>query len=312
MAISRRPLDVDNYSALDGGNGTEIPGSYRRTNINDIINNFMISYIGDGKALTKVPRYEVAFWAQRAVQEFSYDIFYSNKTIEIQLSTTLQMSLPSDFVNYVSFSYVDKFGNMRPILPSQATKPTRGIAQDGDYKYLYDQTGEVLWAEESETLDRYQKAISLLTVDELASYYIGYYNSIYGPESVMGWWGQRYGTIPEFANMNGTFVLDLNAGQVYFSSGFKADDIITLRYISDGLGDNGDFSNVFVPKLAEDAVMAFMLYNLAKLRPSAAPGVPLYKKEAYAKMRNAKIRLSNMKLPEISQVFRGKSKWIKH
>ena len=128
----------------------------------------------------------------------------------------------------------------------------------------------------------------------------------------MGWWGQRYGSIPEFANMNGTFVLDLNAGQVYFSSGFKADDIITLRYISDGLGENGDFSNVFVPKLAEDAVMAFMLYNLAKLRPSAAPGVPLYKKEAYAKMRNAKIRLSNMKLPEISQVFRGKSKWIKH
>ena len=45
MAISRKPLDVDNYSALDGGNGTEIPGSYRRTNINDIINNFMISYI---------------------------------------------------------------------------------------------------------------------------------------------------------------------------------------------------------------------------------------------------------------------------
>ena len=312
MAISRRPLDVDNYSALDGGNGTEIPGSYRRTNINDIISNFMISYIGDGKALTKVPRYEVAFWAQRAVQEFSYDVFYSNKTIEIQLSSTLQMSLPSDFVNYVSFSFTDKYGNMRPILPSQTTKPTRGIAQDADYKYLYDQTGEVLWAEESETLDRYKKAISLLTVSELASYYIGYYNIIYGPENTLGMWGQRYGTIPEFANMNGTFVLDLNAGQVYFSSGFKTNDIITLRYISDGLGENGDFSNVFVPKLAEDAVMAFILYNLAKLRPSAAPGVSLYKKEAYAKMRNAKIRLSNIKLPEISQIFRGKSKWIKH
>ena len=39
MAISRRPLDVDNYSALDGGTGLEIPGSYRRTNINDIISN---------------------------------------------------------------------------------------------------------------------------------------------------------------------------------------------------------------------------------------------------------------------------------
>ena len=60
MAISRRPLDVDNYSALDGGTGLAIPGYYRRTNLNDIINNFIVAYIGDGKVLTEVPRYEVA------------------------------------------------------------------------------------------------------------------------------------------------------------------------------------------------------------------------------------------------------------
>jgi hypothetical protein len=267
MAISRRPLDVDNYSALDGGNGTEIPGTYRRTNLNDLINNFLVSYVGDGKILAKVPRYEVAFWAQRAVQEFSYDVFQSEKAIEIQLSTTLQMSLPSDYVNYVSFSYTDKFGNMRPILPSQTTKPNKGV---------------------------------------------GYYNSIYGPENIGGMWGQRYGLVPESANMNGTYVLDLTAGQVYFSSGFKANDLITLRYISDGLGANGDFSNVFVPKMAEDAVMTSMLYNLTKLRQSTIQMSAVFKKEAFAKMRNAKIRLSNMKLPEITQIFRGKAKWIKH
>ena len=31
-----------------------------------------------------------------------------------------------------------------------------------------------------------------------------------------------------------------------------------------------------------------------------------------AKLRNAKIRLSNIKLDQIVQVMRGKSKWIKH
>ena len=312
MAISRRPLDVDNYSALDGGNGTEIPGTYRRTNLNDLINNFLVSYVGDGKILAKVPRYEVAFWAQRAVQEFSYDVFQSEKAIEIQLSTTLQMSLPSDYVNYVSFSYTDKFGNMRPILPSQTTKPNKGVAQDENYHYLYDQAGDIIFAETSDTIDRYQKQLSLLTVSELSSYYIGYYNSIYGPENIGGMWGQRYGLVPELANMNGTYVLDLTAGQVYFSSGFQANDLITLRYISDGLGENGDFSNVFVPKLAQDAVMASMLYNLTKLRQSTIQMSAVFKKEASAKMRNAKIRLSNMKLPEITQVFRGKAKWIKH
>ena len=36
------------------------------------------------------------------------------------------------------------------------------------------------------------------------------------------------------------------------------------------------------------------------------------KRESSAKLRNAKIRLSNIKLNEIVQVMRGKSKWIKH
>jgi hypothetical protein len=34
-------------------------------------------------------------------------------------------------------------------------------------------------------------------------------------------------------------------------------------------------------------------------------------KDRRAKLRNAKIRLSNIKLDEIVQVMRGKSKWIK-
>ena len=37
-----------------------------------------------------------------------------------------------------------------------------------------------------------------------------------------------------------------------------------------------------------------------------------YKKERFAAIRNAKLRLSNIKLEEISQILRGKSKQIKH
>ena len=55
MAISRKPLDVDNYSALEGGTGTAIPGYYSRVHLNDIINNFIVGYVGDDKVLTKGP-----------------------------------------------------------------------------------------------------------------------------------------------------------------------------------------------------------------------------------------------------------------
>ena len=278
MAISRKPLDVDNYSALDGGTGLAIPGYYSRVHLNDIINNFIIAYVGDGKVLTKVPRYEVAFWAQRSVQEFSYDIFHSEKTIEVELSSTLQMSLPSDYVNYVSISFTDSFGNLRTLQPSRTTKPTKAVAQDDEYKYLYDNEGNVVFKETSDTLSRYQKVDRIIRAEDAQNYYDGYYDN-----DDYSYIGRRYRIEPERQNFNGSYVLDLEAGKIFFDSAFEQGSIIILRYISDGLGNNGDFDNVLVPKLAEDAVYANILYNLAKLRPVSAGAARLYKKEPSAK-----------------------------
>ena len=179
--------------------------------------------------------------------------------------------------------------------------------QDNDYKYLYDNDGRVVFKETSDTLDRFQSTDRVLTAEEAADYYNGYYDN-----DDYSYFGRRYGSEPERQNFNGSYVLDLEAGKIFFDSSFKQGSIITLRYISDGIGDNNDFDNVLVPKLAEDAIYTNILYNLSKLRVSSASASALYKKEASAKMRNAKIRLSNMKTEEMTQVLRGKSKWIKH
>jgi hypothetical protein len=267
----------------------------------------MIAYVGDGKVLTKVPRYEVAFWAQRSVQEFSYDVLHSEKSIEIELSPTKSISLPSDYVNYVRIEYTDANGVMKPILPSRTTTANKSVAQDQDYKYIYDQEGNIVFKEISETIEKYQSAERLMDVQQTQDYYNGYFDT----DDYL-YYGRRYGSTPEYQNINGTFVLDTEAGKVYFDAAFKEGTFITFTYISDGLGDNGNFDNVYVPKLAEDAVYASMLYNLAKLRGSAAGAAGLYKKEASSKMRNAKIRLSNMKSTEMAQILRNKAKWIKH
>ena len=94
--------------------------------------------------------------------------------------------------------------------------------------------------------------------------------------------------------------------------GSRGSNIIVLDYISDGLAENGDLSKVFIPKLAEDALYAYILYSLSKVRPASAQLVPLYKKEASAKMRNTKIRLTDYSSKNLAQVLRGKAKWIKH
>ena len=85
---------------------------------------------------------------------------------------------------------------------------------------------------------------------------------------------------------------------------------IQLSYISDGLSYD---LNSIVPKFIEDALYSKIMYNISVLRNDIDGGTKsFYKRDAYVKTRNAKIRLQNLKLDEIAQVFRGQSKWIKH
>ena len=54
-----------------------------------------------------------------------------------------------------------------------------------------------------------------------------------------------------------------------------------------------------------------LLYSIMSTRSHTAAIAPKYKRQRYAALRNAKIRLSNIKLDEIVQTMRGKAKWIK-
>ena len=85
---------------------------------------------------------------------------------------------------------------------------------------------------------------------------------------------------------------------------------VVIDYLSDSLGTDAEMK---VHKLAEEA----MYKQIANAILSTSANVPEYivnrfKKDARASKRNAKLRLSNIKLEEITQVLRGKSKQIKH
>ena len=52
-------------------------GSYEYTRLNDVIDNFLIAYVGAGKLIPSVKRSDVIFHAKRGLQEFSYDTLKS-------------------------------------------------------------------------------------------------------------------------------------------------------------------------------------------------------------------------------------------
>ena len=69
------------------------------TSLDDVITQFVIAYVGEGKIISKVKRTDVAFHAKRALQELSFDTFKSTKSQEIEIPANLSMVLPQDYVN---------------------------------------------------------------------------------------------------------------------------------------------------------------------------------------------------------------------
>ena len=90
---------LDNTTQHDYYQGNDF-GNYQFISLSDIINQFMLIYVGEDKIVSKAKRLDVAFHAQRALAELSFDTFKSCKSQEITVPATLQMTLPQDYVNY--------------------------------------------------------------------------------------------------------------------------------------------------------------------------------------------------------------------
>jgi len=119
----------------------------------------------------------------------------------------------------------------------------------------------------------------------------------------------RYGLDPSKANSNGTFYIEEHVGLIRFSSDLVGKTIV-LDYISDSVGS---VSEQVIHKLAEEALYKWIAHGIIASR-SASPEylVNRFKKERFAEMRKAKLRLSNLKPKELTKLLRGKSKQIKH
>jgi len=287
---------LDNQTQLQYQNSGNL-GGYQFTSLSDIINQFIIAYVGENKIISKIKRTDVAFHAQRALQELSFDTFKSTKAQEIEVPENLQMLLPQDYVNYVKLSWSDAAGIEHVLYPAIKTSNPKNIKQKTDGTYDLNSDDELDFETESDTWTAYK---SHTPGDNIDRYDDGTYDLVVG---------ERYGIDPQYAQVNGSFYIDELVGKIHFSSNVGGKTLI-LEYISDSLGTDDEMK---VHKFAEEAMYKYIAHAILATRANTPEYlVARFKKEKSAAIRKAKLRLSNIKLEEITQILRGKSKRIKH
>ena len=302
-------LALNSYVKIQLNENTldNVHGDYEYTRLDDVINNFLIAYVGPGKLILSAKRTDVIFHARRGLQEFSYDTLKSIKSSELTVPNSLSLTIPQDYVNYVKLSWVDELGVLHTIYPTNNLNqsPYYTFSQDGDGNPIQDSNDN-----NTEVTSQIDAAW-----DKTDPRYIsgGFKNDLNNANVLdrsvySSALGQRYGLEPQTSQKNGWFKIDQRTGTFNFTSNL-ANKLILLQYISDG---NAYDLDARIPKLAEEALYSYIIYAIL----SVSSGVQEYivrrfKQEKSAKLRNAKIRLSNLKLDQVIQVMRGKSKWIK-
>jgi hypothetical protein len=288
-------LVVENQSA-------EAYGVYQHVSLDDIISNFIVAYVGTEKIINRVRRADVAFHAQRALQEFSYDTLKSTKSFELEVPPTLVVPLPQDYVNYVKISWVEsETGTERILYPTRNTSNPRSILQDSDYNLLFDSsTGALLESFESTPWTKYRSNVDTSANDDVSDT---------AGRTADSYIGNRFGLDPETAQINGFFYIDQVRGNVHFGSNISGKTVI-IKYISDSLGTDAE---MVVHKFAEEAMYKHLAHAILATKSNVPEYlVARFKKEKFAATRVAKLRLSNLKSEELAQVMRNKSKQIKH
>ena len=373
-----------NETEHDYYNGNDF-GGYQFISLDHIINNFMIAYVGEGKIIPKIKRTDVAFHAQRAIQELSYDTFKSTKSQEIEIPPSLTMLLPQDYVNYVKLVWSDSAGIEHVIYPTSKTSNPKTIKQNTDGSYVFnnnttlaEQTSPNTTSETHETqsftstntisindsdgniVADISTVLSLgmelhgtdasgndippgtyITAFDTTTLQVAYvnqdipigtYDVIYTKGASSNSWesyksgtpsenqddyiddtywpnlGGRIGLDPVHAQGNGSFYIDELQGKIHFSSNISGKTVI-LKYISDGLGTDGE---MIVHKFAEEAMYKSIAYAILSTTIAGQPLAPSFQQQKSVAIRTAKLRLSNLKIEELTQIMRGKSKFIKH
>jgi len=290
---------LDNQTSEDyyaSGNSANY-GGYQFVTLDHIIKGFIISYVGEGKIIGRASRTDVQFHAMRALQELSYDTLRSHKALEIEVPNTLQMILPQDYINYSKITTTTSNGVEKILYPTSKTSNPVSPQQnaDGTYKFK-DNAGETddetLLTEASTTWADFSTAAT----------------NAADPTSLTSSIGGRYGLEPQFAQDNGSFFIDNLRGYVHFGASLAGATVI-LHYISDGLGTDAE---MLAHKFCEEAIYKCIAYGVVAAKSNMPEYiVQRFKKERFAEVRKAKIRLSNIKIEEFAQVLKNMGKPIK-
>ena len=272
-------------SNLEYYNDSSQHGNYQYVTLEEIVNNFMMSGDADDHTAMAV-RYKVVYQAKRGIRELYYDTVKEVKAIELDLSNTLNVTLPPDFVSLVRLSWIDGSGRIHPMAMDNKMPIGDIYLQANDYSLLFDNEGSVLTSARKPQVPT-DLSSNIPYNNGFSSYDVCYDN---------------------FLPNNGRFKMDKAGGLIQFSSDI-ASKAVVIEYISDGLYTENvarPDQGIKIHKFAETALLNYIYSELIKKRASVPANEKARAQKEYTNSKRiTKRRLNALTFTDLIQVFKG-------
>ena len=227
-------------------------GSYQYVPLKDIVNNFRMMYTGNHQLINNVETNLILFHAKRAIQELNYDAVKEVKVLEMEITETLKLILPPDYVNWVRISMY-KNGALLLLHENRQAISSKTYEMSSGQLVFTEDCSLVVSDDTAMNHDRLTGETQHVKIDEYE--YPNY--RVYSR-------GGRYGIDPETANTNPTFRVDKQSGVIDFSSDMSG-ELCVIEYLSDGMKQGND-ELISVHKFFESYIYAYIQYEILKSR----------------------------------------------
>ncbi len=268
-------------------------GTYQYITLEEMVNNFMLNYTGDDSVLGGVKRSRVIFWMKKGIQQFTFNALREIKKVELELGDTLDITMPPDYVSYVTISYVNpSTGDLMYLSLNPNIAIGTSYLQDHNANILFDDDGFIL--EGTTYFEELNDRVGQLTNTELN----------------IGCCDTNVKIVNPAGNANGYFNISPRQGKIHFSSD-NAPRVLMLEYISDGLEYSSE-SDIKVNKKAEIALYDWVNWNLSSNKINVQEYVVRRLQKKYtASYTNAKIALMDIRIGETMLLLNARRQSLK-
>lgn len=264
-------------------------GNYQYVTLNAIVDDLIEDSLDQDSYLKNTKRSQIIKHVKRGIRVMNFNVLNNPKILELELSSALSMVLPVDYVDWLRISVIGDDGYLYPLGENRNIHIGKTYLQAHDFEILFSEEGDPLEANSSN------------------AYSIPYKRRVLHP-TCQG--GMRTVDTSRY-NANGEFRIDKENGTIAFSSDLS-EKAIVIEYVSDGMEDEKVFNGKLkIHKYIVDAVIDYAYWQIIRKRRNVrAIAISEARREYFNSRREAKKRISSIKVHEIFKAATAANYWI--